>query len=270
MGGDTYFFGVTSGDTWNNRVAEGWLVTPNGYTDMVKSGPFGNGYMPERDYYMMKPEAIGADESSMHPSGTKPKGRKKIRLIAKADFDKGTWKKDENGRPLIWDEALQKWRSGVLAHCDGPSKPKDLPDYKGFNGDGSEGCAAYQNCDETQKQLINAIQNGDNGLNVRYFKTKEEAERAKNEYLQQLEQKKNGPSKTKKGAQLKEGDPTVVVGADQRKLGHKQTPTDQGAKVVEHSDTVFVGPLKLPVSGVGDATSDGSKINTGEETVQLR
>jgi hypothetical protein len=58
VGETSIFFGVTEGgDSTGGGFAEGKVVLPNGYTDVMRSGPFGRGYMPEGEYVMYRVSA---------------------------------------------------------------------------------------------------------------------------------------------------------------------------------------------------------------------
>jgi hypothetical protein len=206
----------------------------------------------------------------MHPTGANPKESVKIRLISKADWDRGFRPEDKDEIKIPDKRFPDAPRTDELLHCDGPSKDKNNPSYVGHDGDGSEGCGAYEHCAETQRELLQAFKNGDRGFTVKYFTTKEERDKAIAEQVRKNQQKQqgNGPSKTRKKSELIKGEKSVVVGEDQRAVGHKDALITNG-KVVEHSQTVFVGPKQLQASGVGDMTTDGSPINTGERSVLL-
>ncbi|HMY21010.1 MAG TPA: hypothetical protein PKA58_32020 [Polyangium sp.] len=81
---------------------------------------------------------------------------------------------------------------------------------------------------------------------------------------------KGKPSKTNKSAELLQGERTVFAGSNKLQVayaGPDCTHTGGGC-VVEGSKTVFVGEKKYPMARVQDATNDGHKIATGENTVE--
>jgi hypothetical protein len=61
---------------------------------------------------------------------------------------------------------------------------------------------------------------------------------------------------------LVEGEPTVVLGTEQRQAAHIQSKHTGGGKMVEGSATVFVGPSQLAFSRYGDTTNDQYQVIT--------
>jgi hypothetical protein len=249
-GGTTYYFG-----TINGNGSSGWVVTPDGTIDTMKSGPLKKGYLPEGEYQMV--DLQETNEKSMHPAGTNKVGIK-IRLAAK-----GVTKKDENGRPWIPDPRHPEGRTNILIHFDGPSGT-------GRDGDGTEGCAGFGTF-STKESLRSAYDNRDRSFVVKYFKTKEEAQRAAEAYKKKMLQQRADadPSKTNKGASVTEGEKTVLLGTEQRCAAHLSCPVDDGSVITEHSPSIYVGQNQYPMSGVDDATSNGSLVATGVPSIYM-
>lgn len=250
-GGTTYYFG-----TVNKNGSSGWVVTPDGQIDTMKSGPSGKGYIPENEYQMV--ELQNTDEKSMHPAGTKKTGIK-IRLAAK-----GVTKKDKDGRPWVPDPRHPEGRTGILIHFDGPSTTSK-------DGDGTFGCAGFGTFDTTKQSLTNAYNSGDRTFVVKYFKTQEEARAAAEAYKKKMLQQRADaePSKTNKGASVTDGEKTVLLGTEQRCAAHLTCPVDDGSVITDHSPTIYVGKNQYPMSGVDDATSNGSLVATGVPSIYM-
>lgn len=250
-GGTTYYFGTVNGNGSN-----GWVVTPDGQMDTMRSGPNGLGYIPEGEYNMV--DLQKTDEKSMHPAGTKKVGTK-IRLAAK-----GVTKLDKNGRPWIPDPRYPQGRTDILIHFDGPSTSTK-------NGDGTFGCAGFDNFEGTTQSLTNAYVNGDKSFVVKYFKTKEEAQAAAEAYKKKMQQQQNdaAPSKTRKGASLIKGEQTVLLGTEQRCAAHVTCPVDDGSVVTDHSPSIYVGSSQFAMSGVDDMTTSGAPIATGVPSIYM-
>ena len=252
-GETTYYFG-----TLNGQGSSGWVVPPDGQIDTMRSGPHGLGNIPEGEYNMV--DLQKTDEKSMHPKGTNKTGTK-IRLAAK-----GVTKKDKNGRPWIPDLRYPQGRTDVLIHYDGPSS-KSNP----RNGDGSFGCATFDNFDGTTQSLTNAYNNGDRNFTVKHFKTEAEARAAAEAYRKKrLQQRSDAdPSKTNKGAKVAKGEETVLLGTEQRCAAHRDCPVDDGSKIAQHSPSIYVGRMKYPMSGVDDLTTNGAMVATGVDSVYM-
>lgn len=256
-GGTTYYFGVVDGDK-----SSGWLVTPDGQMDTARSGPWGNGYVPEGEYTFW--DMKETTEDSMRPEGSKKKGIK-IRLAAK-----GVTKLDEDNLPWIPDPNHPEGRTRVLIHFDGPSKDEKDPTYVGKTGDGTYGCVGFDNFAQTSQSLRNAYANGDKNFVIKHFKTKEEAQRAAEEYQRQMQQKRDkAPSRTKKGAKVTEGEKSVLLGNEQRCAAHETCPVDDGSKIVGHSPSIYVGKNQFAMSGVDDVTSNSSEVATGVDSIYM-
>jgi hypothetical protein len=61
--------------------------------------------------------------------------------------------------------------------------------------------------------------------------------------------------------------PTVLSGKKKRQTAKKTSLLEGGAKVVEASRTVFIGPERVGVARVNDPTSDGGVLATGEPSI---
>ena len=246
--GTTYYFGTVDG-----KGSSGWVVTPDGQMDTMKSGPSGLGNIPEGEYTMVDHQ--NTDEKSMHPAGTNKVGIK-IRLAAK-----GVTKKDKNGRPWIPDPRYKQGRTDILIHFDGPSTTNK-------DGDGTFGCAGFGTF-ASAKSFTNAYNNGDRNFTIKYYKTQAEAKAAAEAYKKKMMQRDADASKTQKGAKVTQGEKTVLLGAEQRCAAHVTCPVDDGSVITGHSPTIYVGNNQYAMSGVDDMTSNSALVATGVDSIYM-
>lgn len=260
MGDTSYFIGTTTGGT-TNSIAKGYLVTPDGQMFPVQSGGWGRGYLEPGNYEFRKVQDVTEDNTPMRPEGAKRKGWKKIQIAAVGEQNAG------DGGLLIKDSRYKDDpRSVIFAHFDGPSKKNPSP----YNLDGTEGCIGYQDI-AAQNAIVNAAQSGNNKLKVNYDAASQaEAEATAKRISEQIKRGEKPtlpgpaePAKTQKGAQVLDGERSVVLGQQQLIAAKKGSPLDNGALVAQGSETVFLGKSQAPFATYTHLTTDGSELASG-------
>lgn len=234
--------------------------------ESVSGGPGSLGPMPDGKYTFGPGEDLAPSEHESMTDGKRPaSAHKKFRFTGvgerHAGYQKQSWSQWLRGdkRPLINDPNQTEPRWGINAHCDGR-----LP--------GTDGCIGYQDCERAQNAFQSAYDKGNNGFVVETL-TREQTERLRE---QLLGKPASAPwpavpakTNTKHGANVIDGEPSVVLGTEQRKAAHVDTPHDKNAKIAEGNGTIRVGLLQKPLAGVGHATTDASQLATGEQSVMM-
>jgi hypothetical protein len=70
-----------------------------------------------------------------------------------------------------------------------------------------------------------------------------------------------------KGKHVYNGEPSVMLGVKRRMMAHLESPHTGGGAIADGNRTILVGRLQLAASRVGDATTDGLAVKTGQEDV---
>jgi len=273
----TYFIGTTDG-----QVASGYLVA-NGDVYAARSGAhlYGRGHAPAGTYELGDGDPLASSESkSMAQEGSDWTTARKFEIAGVGPSYEYNAKEGKDGikDPRFPDNS----RTGIRFHFDG-KKP------------GTEGCVGYDD-PAAQTSLTSAYDAGDREVQIIYVKTAAEArEMAKrlsgkeppvdlrSEELAATKPapveekpkaaakpgkgKKGETSKTKKGARLTQGEPTVRLGQKQLLAAHVDARHSGGGRIAEGSPTVFVGAKRRAFGRVQDPTTDGSKVASGDESI---
>lgn len=279
---DIYFIAVDDG-----KSAFGQLAIPSkNFTTSSMSGPWGKGETPAGDYRIVDDETTAetTEEGMTFPGHKKAR---KFHLAAKGpDGEYHTTFVDKNGNT----------RSAILIHADGGKWVGTLgcigirgtPGYTGLPN-GKADAEVVTKAEDYINELDVA---GQKDVSVEYFKTPEEAVArmkqlgfsdkdidVRNFQAKKPEEPKpekppakkgtGAPSKVRRGKRIVTGEPSVLVGSPPLQLAYVDAIHEGGAKIVKGSQSVFVGKQVRPVGRVGDPTSDGDLVSTGEETVAV-
>lgn len=275
--GDIYYLGVPNGNG-----SRGALVFPDaGKSFYAGSGSTGLYRAPDGTYDIGKREWGEAAVSN-------GKAKYKYRIT-------GVTKEGTKAKPgHAWDPNKGEERDSLLIHPDGgPAGTAGCIGVRGTPTAWGPSSSSATGPDVTAAQEVDGLlQSGKyDRVIVKNFKSVEEMEAFQKQiapdapFKRPDEKKpeppppppkkkgskgKGKPSKTNKSAELLKGERTVFAGENKLQVayaGPDCTHTGGGC-VVEGSKTVFVGENKYPMARVRDATNDGHKIATGENTVE--